>query len=252
MTVRPVAGIHACIWLLLCLLAMVASTAAARELRVTVADTYIDVYSGPGRGYPIFHVVERDEVITLLKSRTDWIKIRTHRGLTGWIRRADIQHTLGPDGQPPLFLDPGHADYLVNRVELGFAMGDFGGADSLQVNLGYRFTRNLSAELRAAQHTGQFSDSRILVAALVHQPFPEWWISPYFSLGGGRIDTFPAATLVQPEDREDNVAQVGLGAYVHLSGRFYLRLEYANHYIFTSRDSNQEVDEWKLGFNAFF
>ena len=52
----------------------------AGPLQVTVDDAFINVYAGPGRGYPIFHVVERDEIITLLKSRTEWINIKTQRG----------------------------------------------------------------------------------------------------------------------------------------------------------------------------
>ena len=46
-------------------------------LQVVIDDAFINVYAGPGSGYPIFHVVEREEVITLLYSRTDWIKIKT-------------------------------------------------------------------------------------------------------------------------------------------------------------------------------
>lgn len=239
-----------CLLWVLCLCA--ATPALAEDIEVTVADAYINVYSGPGRGYPIFHVVERDEIITLLKSRTDWIKIRTYRGKTGWIRRSDILLTLGPDGKIPDFRDPTQADYLANRWELGFALGDFGGADSLTATIGYRFTANLTAEVRLAHNTGQFSDSEIMAGALIHQPFPEWRVSPFFSLGAGNIKTLPAATLVLTEDREDSLIQASLGAYVHLSGRFFMRAEYTNHYILTSRNTNDEVNEWKVGFNVFF
>lgn len=220
--------------------------------RVTVNDSFINVYDGPGRGYPIFHVIEKGEVITLLKSRTDWIKIETYRGKTGWVRRADMQYTLGPDGQPPEFIDYGQTDYLSNRVELGFAMGDFEGADSLTGTLGYRFTNNLTAELRLAQNTGQFSDSQIIAVALLHQPFPEWRISPFFSLGTGEITTKPSATLVETEDRTDALMQASVGTYIYLTGRFFMRVEYTNHMILTSRNTNEEVNEWKVGFNIFF
>ncbi|MGM8228874.1 SH3 domain-containing protein [Cellvibrio sp. ARAG 10.3] len=220
--------------------------------QVTVNDAYINVHNGPGRGYPIFHVVERGEVITLLKSRTDWIKIKTYRGKTGWVRRRDLQFTLGPDGQPPELDDPKQEDYLTDRFELGVALGDFNGADSLTGTLGYRFTENLTAELRVAQNTGQFSDSQILAVALLHQPFPEWRISPFFSLGTGEIKTLPSATLVEPEDRNDTLIQASLGSYIHLTGRFFMRVEYTNHMILTSRNDNEEVNEWKVGFNIFF
>jgi len=226
--------------------------AEKEPLQVSVDDAFINVYSGPGRGYPIFYVVERDEVITLLKSRTEWINIKTRRGLIGWIKRDDMQFTLALDGSKPEFPDSKQADYLVDRFELGAAYGDFAGADSLNLNLGYRFTKNLSAELRYAENTGQFSDSQIIAGGILFQPFPEWRVSPFFGMGGGTIETFPSSTLVQTEDREDNILQASLGAYAHLTGRLFLRVEYTNHYILTSRNTNEEVNEWKLGFNVFF
>lgn len=225
---------------------------ADEPLQVTVDDAFINVYSGPGRSYPIFHVVEREEVITLLYSRTDWIKIKTKRNLEGWIKRDDIKLTLSPDGSSPDFPDTEQADYWVDRFELGAAYGDFAGADSLTLNLGYRFTKNLSAEVRYAENTGQFSDSQILAAAVLFQPFPEWRAAPFFSLGSGTIKTFPSATLVQTEDRKDHLMQASLGVYVHLTGRLFLRADYTNHYVLTSRNTNEEVNEWKLGFNVFF
>lgn len=221
-------------------------------LYVSVDDAFINVYTGPGRGYPIFHVVEREEVIELVKSRTDWIQIKTKRGIVGWIKRDDMQFTLALDGSKPDFPDTKQADYLVNRVEMGAAYGDFAGADSLTLNLGYRFTKNLSAEVRYADNTGQFSDSQIMAGAILFQPFPEWRVSPFFSMGSGTIKTYPSSTLVQTEDRKDNLLQAGLGAYVHLTGRFFLRAEYTNHYVLTSRNTNEEVNEWKLGFSVFF
>ena len=248
---RPGNGGLLLLWL--CLLVVSAAVKADDEpLQVTVSDAFINVHNGPGRGYPIFHVIERGEVITLLKSRTEWIKIKTYRDKTGWIHRSDMQYTFGPDGQVPEFADYKQSDYLTDRFELGFAMGDFEGADSLTGTLGYRFTNNLSAELRVGQNTGQFSDSQILAVAVVHQPFPEWRVSPFFSLGSGTIKTLPSATLVEAEDRKDNLLQASVGSYIYLTGRFFMRVEYVNHMILTSRNNNEEVNEWKVGFNIFF
>ncbi|HTF96277.1 MAG TPA: SH3 domain-containing protein [Cellvibrio sp.] len=225
---------------------------ADEPMQVSVDDAFINLYSGPGRGYPIFHVIERDEIVTLLKSRTRWIKVKTRRGLQGWIKREDMQFTLALDGSKPEFPNSKQADYLVNRFEMGAAYGDFAGADSMTINLGYRFTKNLSVEARFADNTGSFSDSQIMTGALLFQPFPDLRGSPFFSVGAGKIKTFPSATLVQTEDREDDMLQASLGAYIHLTGRFFLRVEYVNHYVVTSRNTNEEVNEWKLGFNVFF
>lgn len=221
-------------------------------IEVTVNDAFINVYNAPGRGYPIFHVVERGEIITLLKMKTDWIKIKTQRGLEGWIKRNDVLLTLGPDGQKPDFPDTKQADYLVNRFELGTAYGDFDGADSVSMNLGYRFTKNLSSELRLAQNTGQYSDSEIVSFAILHQPFPSLRVSPFLGIGAGKLKTMPSTTLVQSEDREDNLLQASVGAYIHVTGRFFVRAEYINDYVLTSRNTNEEVNEWKIGFSVFF
>ncbi|WP_229838144.1 SH3 domain-containing protein [Cellvibrio zantedeschiae] len=221
-------------------------------IEVTVNDAFINVYNAPGRGYPIFHVVERGETITLLKMKTDWIKIKTVRGIEGWIKRGDVLLTLGPDGLAPEFPDTKQADYLVDRFEVGTAFGDFDGADSVSLNLGYRFTKNLSTEIRLAQNTGQYSDSQIAAIAILHQPFPDLRVSPFIGIGAGKLKTMPSTTLVQSEDREDNLLQASLGAYIHITGRFFVRAEYINDYVLTSRNTNEEVNEWKIGFNVFF
>jgi hypothetical protein len=225
---------------------------AAQALQVTVDTAYIDVHSGPGRGYPAFHVLERGERVTLLRGRTEWVKIATRRGLTGWVQRSNLAYTLTDAGQPPALAGTGRGDFLSRRWELGAAIGDFDGADSLTLTGSYRFTEHLATELRLSQNTGQFSDSRIVSLGLLHQPFPDWRVSPFFTLGAGQIRIRPNATLVQSEDREDNLLQAGIGTYIYLSRRFFMRVEYTNHLILTSRDSNEEVNEWKLGFSIFF
>ncbi|UZJ43482.1 SH3 domain-containing protein [Marinimicrobium sp. C6131] len=227
-------------------------TAYADDPTVTVATTYIDVHTGPGKGYPIFHIIEKDEAIKLEKRRTDWIKITTRRGKTGWIHIDNLANTQDSTGQAPDIRAPSREDYGDRRWELGFAGGDFDGADALGLNLGFRFTEHLTADLRLSQNTGQFSDSRIASVGLMHQPFPDWWVSPYFRLGTGQIRIQPSATLVEAEDREDNLFQTSLGAYVYLTRRFFLRLEMTQHQILTSRDTNEEVNEWQLGFNVYF
>lgn len=221
-------------------------------IEVTVNDAFINVYNAPGRGYPIFHVVERGETITLLKMKTDWIKIRTVRGIEGWIKRNDVLLTLGPDKQVPEFPDTKQADYLVDRFEVGTAFGDFDGADSVSLNMGYRFTKNLSTEIRFAQNTGQYSDSQVMAIAILHQPFPDLRVSPFIGIGAGTLKTMPSTTLVQSEDREDHLLQASLGAYIHITSRFFVRAEYINDYVLTSRNTNEEVNEWKIGFSVFF
>jgi len=87
------------------------------------------------------------------------------------------------------------------------------------------------------------------------QPFPEWSYSPYFTLGLGTIDVNPNATLIDPEDKNNEFAQMGFGIRKYLSRRFMLRFELNEYVIFSAsndKDENEDISEWKLGFAIFF
>ncbi|HEY8569860.1 SH3 domain-containing protein [Microbulbifer sp.] len=219
--------------------------------QVIVGAEYLNLYTGPGRGYVIDHVAEYGEPLWLLKRRTDWVKVMTRTGKTGWAKIAELDEIVTVDGEAVAVPTPGIDEYREQGLRVGFVYGDFEGANSLGVSVGYRFTDNISAELRAAQTIGAYSDSQTYQVALLHQPFPQWRISPYFLLGTGINITSPNATIVASEDRQDTTMLTGVGVTTYLSRRFALRAEVANHYLLTSRETNQEIVEWKLGFDVF-
>lgn len=219
---------------------------------VTVIDPFAEMRTGPGRGYPVFHVVEKGESVRLFKRRTDWYKVETTSGKTGWVNRASLNATLGPDGDVIDFAVPGWQDFVNRRWEFGFLGGDFEGARSLTTYLGYHLTHNIAGELKYTQAFGSFSDSKLASINVVHQPFPEWRLSPFFTLGTGILEISPSSDLVLVEDREDSVMTVGGGFLFYLSRSFLLRMEYNNHTVLTTRENNEEVEEWKAGFSVFF
>lgn len=226
---------------------------AERQYReVVIDDPFIELHTGPGRGYPVFFVAERGESIELLKRRTEWFRVRVARGQEGWVHLDQLQSTLNPDGEPFDLPALGIDDYAQRRWEMGTLYGDFGGANIISLYGAFSFTPNLSAELWASQALGRFSDSTLLTANIVHLMYPDWRASPYFTLGAGMIKTEPKATLVATVDREDSLAQVGVGVRTYLTRRFVFRAEYKAHVVFTSRDDNEEVREWKAGFSFFF
>jgi uncharacterized protein YgiM (DUF1202 family) len=245
-----------CVWLVLSLsqFAIAGNAAAAeRPLReVTIADPFIELHTGPGSGYPIFFVAERGEEIELVKRRTEWFKVRIPRGEEGWVHFEQLTTTLNPDGQPFDLRALGFSDYAARRWEVGALYGDFGGANIIGAYGARSFTPNLSGELWVSQALGRFSDSTMVTLNIVHLMYPDWRASPYFTLGGGVIKTEPKATLVATTDRTDSVAHVGVGVRTYLTRRFVFRAEYKTHVVFTSRDDNEEVQEWKAGFSFFF
>ena len=101
--------------LLLAALLTPAVSAAREYLQLFVTEPYLELHTGPGRGYPVFHVVARNASVDVLFRRTDWFKVRTERGdhllKAGRARRDDLARDgVGIDddgalrGQPPRYL----------------------------------------------------------------------------------------------------------------------------------------------------
>jgi hypothetical protein len=241
--------------LILPVLCLAAAFAQADEKlqKILIADPYIELHTGPGRGFPIFHVAERGQEVEIVKRRTDWFMVRTSRDVEGWVAREQMLATLQPTGEPLDLQEPARENYMSRRWQGGVAGGDFGGASLVSLFGGYAFSDNLSIELTLNHIIGEYSNGASATLGLVHVFAPEWRLSPYFLLGTGIIYTDPKSTLVQVEDRTDQIGYVGGGLQFYLTRRFMLRTEYRNNVIFTSRDDNEEVDEWKyLGFAFFF
>jgi hypothetical protein len=53
-------------------------------------------------------------------------------------------------------------------------------------------------------------------------------------------------------DRQDSIAHAGIGVRTYLTRRFVFRAEYKTYVVFTSRNDNEDVQEWKAGFSFFF
>lgn len=221
-------------------------------INAVVAAPYIELSKGPGRGYPVFYVAERDEIVRIIKRRTDWFKVETRRGYKGWVHRKQMAQTTSKTGEPLALRSSGFDSYKESKWEFGIASGDLEGANALSGNVAYRMTNNLTIDAEFTQAVGNFSDLLLANVSIENQPFPEWKLSPYFSLGAGVIKIEPSATLVQTEDRQDNTVHVGVGARYYVTRRMLFRVEYRNYVVLTSRDDNEEVKEWKAGISVFF
>ncbi len=219
---------------------------------VVVVDPYIELRTGPGETYPIFYVVERGMKIGISKRKTEWFKVKAANEPAGWVHRDQLEKTLSPKGEQVRFTDLGLSDYERRRWEFGMMAGDFEGAPSLGVFIGYVFNRHLSSELSYSQATGNFSSSMIVNANLLSYGEDIWRIKPFFTLGAGWLKTEPRSTLVQALDRDDFTAHVGVGLQTHLDKQFVFRLEYKNYVVFSSDDNNEDPEEWKAGFVVFF
>lgn len=249
-----VPGMHLKVLAFLLLQCLVTALAHAQGeyFEVQVAEPYIELHTGPGRGYPVFHVVDRGERVEVITRKTDWFKVRTQKGKEGWVSRTQMEKTMTASGDKTRFAEPGMGDFSNRRWEAGLLGGDFEGADVMTVYGAYAMTPNLSVELSASQVFSNYSDAYTGIAALVAQPFPEWRVSPFFLVGTGIIYTDQNVTVVNGNDGTDQIGSVGAGIRCYLTRRFILRAEYRNSVIFQDSDDNQEINEWQAGFAFFF
>ena len=242
------------ITLLLILFHSALMAAYAEEIAqvVKVADPFLEMHTGASVGYPIINVIERDETITVLKRRTSWFLIQDDHQKEGWVHRSQLVKTLTLDDEKVELKDITRENYLDHSWEMSMIGGQFDSLPIVTLSTSYVFTHNISTEVSFAQIIGDFSSRQIIGVNLTQHPFPSWKVSPYFSLGTGIISTDVKSTLSQIKDRTDLLANVSLGMQMYLTRRFILRADLKKHIIFQSRNRNEEITSWQVGFAFFF
>lgn len=219
---------------------------------VKVADPFIEMHTGPSVGYPIINVIEREGTITVIKRRTSWFLIKDDHQKEGWVHRSQLVKTLTIDDKKVELKDITIENYLDHNWEMSMIGGKFDGLPIITLSTNYAFTKNISTEMSFSQILGDFSSRRVIGINLTQHPFPDWKVSPYFSLGTGIISTSVKSTLSQIKDRTDLLANVSLGMNMYLTRRFVLRADLKKYIIFQSRNKNEEITSWQVGFAFFF
>jgi hypothetical protein len=228
-----------------------AQDAVAAE-RLQVADPFLEMRTGPGRGYPVFHVAAREEWVELTLRHTDWYQVRTAKGQQGWVHRAQLERTLTAAGVGKTFRDIALDDYLRRRVELGAATGRFKGEPMLKVWTAYKLSEAFSIEGTLGQVQGLFSGTDYWHLNLHTEPWADQRLSPTFGIGFGRFRNIPNTSLVGAQNTDANLANMSLGLRWHLSERFVLRADYTLHTAFVSSVRTGEYRAVSAGLSFFF
>jgi opacity protein-like surface antigen len=211
----------------------------------------LELHTAPGSGYPLFHAIEAGETLRVFKRRGDWYKVETTKGIKGWVHRTHLNTLADSENQRVDFPHPNWKE-VQNSGQLGLLVGRTAGAISYTTYLNYRFTTHLSTEIKYTQAFGDFSSTKMASLHLLHHPAPKRRLSPFFSLGSGSVNVSPNAVVAEPEDRQDSFLAIGAGVMYHLSARIDLRAEYSKSTILTTRESNEDIEEWKAGFSLLF
>ncbi len=242
------------IFLLLIFMLNVGAANAAEDqyLRVQVTEPYLEMYTGPGRGFPRFYSVERGEWVEVISRKTDWFQVRTRKGKKGWVKRAELEKARSMSGSQLVFGGSGDGDFLGRRIELGFVTGVLEDDPLIGLRAAWYLTDGIALEGAFSHVPGEFSRSFIYSANVVMQPYPEWKYSPYVSLGAGTIENEPKATLIGVRDTDATVWSAALGVRRQISGKFMFRLEVRDHQALVNSFNNQNLLEITAGVSFFY
>lgn len=238
---------------LLALCAVAPASAADEPLeRLTVADPYLEVHTGPGRGYPVFHVVERGDWVEVELRHTDWFRVRTSSGKQGWVTRKQLEATLTAAGSAKTFRDVMVDDYLARRVEMGAAWGQFKSEPMFKLWTSYRMSDTLALEATIGQVQGVYSGTEFWHVNINSEPWSNQRWSPYFGIGVGKFKNIPNDSLVDDQTTNVNMAVGTIGMRYYLTERFVARVDYTFYTAFLSDTRSGEYRAISAGLSFFF
>jgi hypothetical protein len=224
--------------------------AAERLVQLVVTQPFLEMHSGPGRGYPVVYVVGRDETVTVLYSRTDWYKVRAPRGQEGWARREDLARTVLPSGEPAPI--PPYPDFVSHRFEVGAGYGVYNRENLVTAYADFGLTDSIDIEAVVQQAFGTIDNRVVGSIGLRHTFLPEWkWFSPTAGLGTAYqhiADKAPPA----PRESSNQMAYVSLGARGFITQRFMWRADWRHYVVFNNLNVYEDLEEWKFGLAVFF
>ncbi len=225
-------------------------TQAAEPVQIT--DPYIELHTGPGRGFPIFYVAARAQWIDIELRHTDWYKVRTEGGQVGWVTRQQLESTLTTAGDTKTFRDMVLDDYLARRVQMGAAWGQFKSEPMLKFWTSYRLSDTLSVEGTLGQVQGVFSGTDFWQLNVMTEPWSDQRISPFFSIGLGKFKNLPNSSLIGAAPTDAQLANASLGVRYYLTDRFVLRSDYTFYTAFVSDSRSLEYRALTAGISFFF
>ena len=232
--------------------AMPVHAAEPPEERVQVTDPFIELRTGPGRGYPIYFVAQREEWISIELRHTDWFKVRTAGGKVGWVSREQLETTITEAGGKKSFRDLVLDDYLKRRLELGAAWGRFKSEPMLKMWTSYKMSDTLSVEATVGQVQGIFSGTNFWHVNVLSEPWSDQRFSPYFGIGVGKFRNIPNTSLVNATATNSNLANATIGARYYVTERFVMRADYTLYTAYLSDSRTGEFRAWTAGLSFFF
>ncbi len=218
-----------------------------------VIDSYLELHTGPGRGYPIFHVIEQGQVVTVHSRRTNWFHVSDHRQRKGWVKQEGLARTLAPTGLPAALPDIQHGDFLAQQGRIGFSLGTQEKAQTATVMAGYRLLSFAGIEAEYGQIFDQNIDGTTYGVSIIFEPIKDWSFTPFISKGIG-WQTWQEKIIGQvglKKSINSEYEYTGIGLHYYIGFNFVVRGEYRKIFLTADNDSLSN-SAWRLGFSSFF
>jgi hypothetical protein len=230
---------------------------ASSQGLLTVADPFLQLHTGAGRGFPVFFVVTRGQQVRIVMRSTDWYQVKLEPApqsgdVIGWVHRRQLQTTLTAAGTPTPFRDLAIDDYLARRLFMGGAWGRFDSAPMLKLSAGYKLSDTLSLQADVGQVQGRFSGTNFWHLGLHTEPWSDRRLSPFLGIALGNFKNFPNATLVGAAVTDAKLAQAVVGARYYLSDRFVLQADWSLYTAMVSDQRSTEYRAFTAGVAFFF
>ncbi|MEN8206052.1 MAG: SH3 domain-containing protein [Pseudomonadota bacterium] len=216
-----------------------------------VTEPYIEMHTGPGRGYPVFNVVEQGETIEILKRKTNWYKVKSADDRAGWTKASQLAHTLKPTGIPVDLPEVNHGDYLKSSWRVGFSAGQVEGANTFSISAGYRPLSWAGVELEWGKIFDDSVTSDFYGANLLVEPMPDWTVTPFVTTGAGKFSFNNRHKVLVEDTGTSSYISFGAGANYYIGRNFVMRGEYRWYSVSTDDDS-VGLNSWRIGLNTFF
>lgn len=223
----------------------------SETLVLETVEPFMEMHTGPGRGYPVFHVIEQGETIEILKRKPGWYKIRSQDNKTGWTKATQLAHTLKPTGEPIDLPEIGQGDYLRSHWRVGFTAGQLEGSSTFSLTAGYRPFSWAGIEIEGGKIFDESVTSDYYGANLLIEPMTDWLISPFVTAGSGQFSFSSRQKVIVEEVDSPSYLQLGAGASYYIGRNVVLRAEYRRYSISTN-DKDIGLNAWSLGLNTFF
>jgi hypothetical protein len=224
-----------------------------KAVQLSVIDTYLELHTGPGRGYPIFHVMEQGETVYVHSRRTNWFYVSDRRNRQGWVKQEGLARTLAPTGLPAALPNTKHGDFLAQQGRVGFSLGQQDSADTATVMAGYRLLSFAGIEMEYGQIFGNRIDGTTYGASLLIEPIKSWSFTPFISKGYGRQEWKEKQKQQVGTSNSFNsrYEYTGVGINYYIGYSFVVRGEYRKVHLTGDNDSLTN-SAWRLGFSSFF